>query len=174
MKKLLILNCCILLFSLSFTSCYTYQYATVSSHLKSDKNGLPYFENDTLLVSFAFTGENCPIDIEVYNKQDKPLYVLWKNSALIVGGKSYPLWTDESSITITTDGVTNYVYDNYFVSNSEGTVTKKEAVSFLPPRTAVTIKKYDLTRDFIELSDSDPFVNTKLNCIGGTDRKSVV
>ncbi|HNC30155.1 MAG TPA: hypothetical protein PKX08_09130, partial [Cyclobacteriaceae bacterium] len=71
------------------TGCSTYQYVTVSSPLKTQNEFIA--ENDTVKISYDFSGEQGPVKISIYNKLSTPLYVDWSKSALIIGDmrKSY-------------------------------------------------------------------------------------
>lgn len=73
------------------TGCSTYQYATLSSPLKKENQHKFSIENDTVTISYDFSGKEGPINVTVYNKLSIPLYVDWAKSALIVGNtrKSY-------------------------------------------------------------------------------------
>jgi hypothetical protein len=69
---------------LFFSSCASYQYLTLdSSQLgKNDRKEFNW-ENDTMRISYNFTGQNGPMHVNIYNKTQQPLYVNWKKSALI-------------------------------------------------------------------------------------------
>ena len=155
MRPLLFHLLSILVVLLSLSGCQSYQYVTVKSDLNNNDVGEYYIENDTVKVFFLFTGANGPVIIEVINKLDQPLYVNWKNSALIVDGKSHPLWMDIADVNINTDGVA-YSYPNgqFIGASSSGTITKKEPISFLPPATSVINDNYKLAGRHIDIPKS--------------------
>ena len=74
-------------FVLSFTSCTTYYYSQLRSNnievAKAD-DGQLVIENDTLSIAYTFYGENAPITISIFNKINRPLFVDWSNSAIII------------------------------------------------------------------------------------------
>ena len=74
---------------LIFSSCSTYQYATISSSTLS-MNGLQEFEfeNDTVRIIYNFYGENAPVTITIKNKLSVPIFVDWHNSSLNLNGRS--------------------------------------------------------------------------------------
>jgi uncharacterized protein YxeA len=77
-------NAIVLIFSLLLiTSCAKYQYATLNSDLKIDNTNQFIYENDTVRVNYWFAGENCPVQIRVFNKIKTPIYVDWKNRRLL-------------------------------------------------------------------------------------------
>jgi hypothetical protein len=85
MRKLLPLASFVLLFS----SCTTYQYMRVSGkNITANDNREFVMENDSVRVIYNFHGQNAPIHVEVLNKMDKPIYVDWSRSALIINDKA--------------------------------------------------------------------------------------
>lgn len=154
MKSLLQRLCIIMIITLLVSSCSTYQYATVSSNLNNNANGEQIIENDTVKVSFTFSGQNCPVSIKVLNNCDQPIYVNWKNSSLIIDGNNYPLWTNEAELNLKTEGYSYYLNENYFETSSYGTINKKEAVSFMPPKTTIINNKYNLVGEHIQIPKS--------------------
>src|SRR5215831_12435682 len=74
---------------LVYTSCSVYQYGTIGStglHL-NEKNEF-VAENDSLRIQYNFSGEDAPVKLMIWNKLDKPIYVDWQHSALVVNNKS--------------------------------------------------------------------------------------
>lgn len=123
------------------TSCSKYQYVTVQGDLKPNGNNYFSHETDTVQINYRFVGYNCPVQIEIINKIGTPLYVDWRKSALILDGKTFSYWRDESVIKTSTDGYeihwTNQV--SSATSSTEGTISRKEQVSFIPPRSSINI-----------------------------------
>lgn len=78
---------CIL--TLVFTSCapYTYFYSTMNSDdpytFKNSLNDF-YQTTDSVYVIYSFAGENAPITIDILNKKNKPIYVDWKKSGIVM------------------------------------------------------------------------------------------
>jgi hypothetical protein len=66
-------------------------------------------ENDTFRLAYSFSGQNCPLDIWIYNKQNIPLYIDWQKSSAIVNGNRISLW-DNSSEQITLIPPQSYVH----------------------------------------------------------------
>jgi hypothetical protein len=66
------------------SSCSIYQYNTLSSDI-----GEPFiFENDTVRVRYSFGDGN--VNLEIFNKAARPLYVDWSRSSLIIDGDPAP------------------------------------------------------------------------------------
>jgi len=82
-----------LLILLALSSCGpTYQYLTVdSSQLPKDQQKLFTMENDTMQLTYEFSGHGGQLTITVLNKTTQPLSVNWARSALINNGRSFNL-----------------------------------------------------------------------------------
>lgn len=121
------------------SSCLKYQYATVAGDLAKDKNRQFVFENDTLKVTYAFIGTDCPIQITIFNKFNTPIYVDWKKSALVIDERRFSYWKDESILNATVSGYdinwTTQVSTNDL--EAEGTIIRNEQISFIPPNSSI-------------------------------------
>lgn len=120
------------------TSCQSYLLNTVSSSntKKSDSTGVFKAENDSLVISYSFNGNNAPINIEIYNKMDEPLYVNWKKSAVIVADKAYSYIDDKIMINGTTTSIGTQLYKqgNTYTDGTIAAVAKlSKDESFIPP-----------------------------------------
>src|SRR4051812_46882763 len=71
-------------------SCSRYQYATINGSSGITTNDKLEFvaENDSLRLVYNFNGANAPINITIQNKLQKPVYIDWQRSALIVNDKA--------------------------------------------------------------------------------------
>lgn len=82
---ILILEC---VFALSSCSS-TYIYSTLNSaNAAIDKtdHGDFFYENDSLWISYSLRGADAPLQITVFNKLNKPLFIDWKKSLLVYNG----------------------------------------------------------------------------------------
>jgi len=135
---------------LTLTGCSVYQHVNLKSNLQqNDKLGY-LTENDSIAVKYSFNGQNGPIHIEFSNKSDKPFYIDWRKSALISNGQSISLWKDEARISASS---TEYKVhpENEFInstSNIEGSIVKKDKVTFVPPHSNVSVNSYILQSRF--------------------------
>jgi hypothetical protein len=142
MKKLSILSTA-LLFVLLFSSCEMYQFVTLSSDLPFDERFQFYSENSEVKAVYSFNGQGGPIHLELTNKKDKPLYVDWSKCALIINDRSYTLWTDEA--TIRGNALEFKVNpDNTLksITSFEGSISKQDKVTFIPPQTKIVRDSY--------------------------------
>lgn len=86
MKKLILIS----LILLSLYSCRsTYYYSTLSSdngYVENVENGDFLLDTDSLWIAYCFKGLGAPVQVTVFNKSNKALYVDWSRSALIIDG----------------------------------------------------------------------------------------
>jgi hypothetical protein len=74
------------------SSCTTYQYFTVdSSQLPKDDQRSMVMENDTMRLSYSFSGGGGPLTITVLNKTNQAIFIDWNKSALVCNDRSYSL-----------------------------------------------------------------------------------
>ena len=121
--------------AMATTSCMTYQYVTLSSNLEENIDHEFTFENDSLVIRYNFSGNNCPVNVYVENKLNTPLYVDWKRSAIIENKQSIPYWQDESFFEGNAQGAilkTDYVFSSTS-TDITGNIHRNESVTFLPP-----------------------------------------
>lgn len=154
------------------SSCKAYQLSTISSSSTAlDSTGVFKVENDSLALRYNFTGENEPINIEVFNKLNEPLYVNWAKSALIAADKAYSYASDIISIEGTTSSIsTRYGRGGSTVGDGSISATAKLSPyeSFIPPHSKITRTVYVLKNvGMAELAKSD-FHNTSLNYDDGS------
>ena len=154
MKNLFILGSLICLLS----ACSKYQIHTLNS-LKTPKDaqtGDFVVKNDTLEIVYKFGGENGPLEVQIKNKLDEPLYVNWKKSALIIGDKAISY--SGNTIALKAD-YTGTAEDAIFFSDFRlesgkitGTATLPEYVSFIPPKAKITRRLLNVTAKSINLA----------------------
>jgi hypothetical protein len=142
-----------LFFLLTCTSCANYQYSTVVSDTPKKPDGIHLFENDSVQIKYSFKGQDCPLDISIFNKLSVPLFVDWKKSSVIINQQRFPLWIDQSEINANTQGSTTVQWTNLIThsSSTTGTMIRSESVSFIPPQSYVTMKPILLQQDFFKL-----------------------
>lgn len=86
-------------------SCNRYQYVTIESqHAKSNAGQELVMENDSFNITYNFYGRNIPIEMKILNKLNKPVYVDWKRSSLIVDGKAVSYMPENLNIAGSSTG----------------------------------------------------------------------
>lgn len=139
MKKLTL----IILIATAMSSCKSYMISTVSSNDASteETSGAFFVENDSVKITYAFTGENSPLTVEVFNKLNEAVYVNWEQSAVVLDNKAHSFVADK----LTFDGKTNTTTpvfqpagstDSY--GNFAGSVNLSKNAAFLPPKSQTT------------------------------------
>lgn len=155
MKRLILITSVI---SFVIVSCSRYQINTLSSTntLKNQQTGDFEFENDSVKISYSFYGVNAPVHIQVYNKLNKPLYIDWKRSALIVDDKAVSYAGNEVPISGST--IADTYNWNRNASTTYGSVnavaTLPKDVAFIPPHTQINNDLLTVSKGSINIPDS--------------------
>ena len=141
---------------ISCTSCLKYQYATISSSFKKENSTEFLIENDTLRLTYDFSGEDGPVKILVYNKLSTPIYINWSKSALIMGDRRISYWSKNLIINATVNNLESGVARYIIASNGtvNGTITYDENLSFIPPKSSVTENQVTLRNQFFKIPSS--------------------
>lgn len=116
----------------------TYYYSTLSTNdegIVRGKFGEFIFETDTVQIAYSFDGKDGPILVSVQNKLDKPMYIDWFESVIVINdvATSYrdgkPLATDEPNVY-----KAKYEEERKSVkTTSSGFEYNPNYVSFVPP-----------------------------------------
>lgn len=122
-----------------FSSCTTYQYMAVQGKNINANDRQEYVvENDSLRITYNFHGQDAPINVEVKNKLDKPIYVDWSRSALIINEKaiSYSAATVPVSGTVTSTSYSapaGSLRSSVSQGNFSGSMGVPKDMEFIPP-----------------------------------------
>jgi len=130
---------------LLLSACKTYQLNTISSVNvpMDDKTGKFNVENDSVKITYSFSGKNAPINVAVYNKLNEPIYVDWKRSAYIIDKKATSFSDRAVKIDGTYDGATSqyhsgkYSGTSYTSGSLQATANLPENIMFIPPHAEV-------------------------------------
>ena len=130
--------------------CSTYQHVRLASTTQQNDQSAFVIENDSLNIIYSFYGQGGPIYMELLNKLDKPFYIDWRKSALIINGQSFSLWKDEARISGTTTEYRIIPERNiaYSTGNLEGTIARADKVTFIPPHSKIIVNSYNLHNQF--------------------------
>jgi len=157
--------------TLLFSSCVTYQYATINSSSVS-KNEKQEFviENDSLLLVYNFNGPDAPVNITIHNKLNVPMYIDWQRSAIIVNEKAISYVPDKVQIEGSYSGTSSsyvvpvnqtkpyssaYPYRTSVTSgNISATAGVPEQIAFVPPQTYVTKTPRGVTSQLMYVPDT--------------------
>ncbi len=104
-------------------------------------NGVFKLENDSVRITYNFSGMDAPLKIDIYNKLNDPVYVNWNNSALIIKEKAFSFIQSDIKIS----GNTSTVSENNrrsFYNYSEGSLNALAQLpnneGFIPPSSQIT------------------------------------
>ncbi|MFD0766529.1 hypothetical protein ACFQZI_16835 [Mucilaginibacter lutimaris] len=152
--------CCFILIS-----CSRYQLNVISSQNsnKNQQTGDLEFENDSVKIAYSFYGPDAPVTVNIQNKLDKPLYIDWQRSAMIIEGRAVSYVADKIAVNGRVDTQTDtYHYNtNSAFSNPSYTTGSINAVAnlpktatFLPPHSQASNTSIRLTQGFLSIPDS--------------------
>ena len=134
-----------LLIVLFFSSCTTYQYFTVDSvQLPKDDKQSFIAENDTMRLTYSFSGPGGLVTIAVFNKTAQTLTINWNRSALICNGQSFPLSQTNSTFTASS----SYIHGS-------GSVTLSGTVSVVPGSEVIPVQS-KINQDVLSIVTSLP------------------
>ncbi len=142
------------LFLLVFaSSCNRYQYLGINSEqVQKDDRQAFTIENDTLQIVYNFNGKNAPVNLLVRNKLNKPIYIDWKRSALIINDKAISYSPDEVALKGVVNGRTIDWVEG-FSSTQAGldvTATLPPGIQMIPPQSFVTKTPMGVTNKLLK------------------------
>lgn len=123
-----------------FSSCFTYQYLTISNS-SATINGKQFTATDsTLQVSYLFDSLNGRIGLVINNQSKQPVTIDWKKSSLITNGNAVSMYDNNVLFYAAKDS-------NQFIQNNltifTGGAILPEGSDFIPPN--AVIKRYTKT-----------------------------
>lgn len=165
-----------LLTSCLMSSCTTYQVMTVSSPVaQQNKSSEFIIDNDSLEISYNFNGQNGPIRMQIRNKLEKPCYVDWKRSALVVNDRAISYAAKTIEINGDLSGSSYSITRRYSVSNTElhATAEIPSDMDFLPPQAYVVRYLPAITNQPVEYLPDSIFTKKKLPATGAMENQIV-
>lgn len=131
----------LLSFVLILLSSCSYQYFTVSGDQvsRNEKNDF-VIENDTLRLTYRFSGDQGPVTITIYNKTNEPLEINWKKSALIMNKQAYGYYSPNLFLNGNVrQDTTHSVFSNRSdFTNLTAKVYVNEPTQFIPPKSSIS------------------------------------
>lgn len=154
------------------SGCSSYQYIAITGNAHQNRSQNFVVQNDTVKIIYSFKGNNFPVTVEVYNKLNKPLYVDWTNSALIIDGKTVSFWQDIAHLSGSSQGYTiKGQYGIYYsVGDLSGTIYKDEKVSFVAPESYVKATRFHLRTRFFNTDHNISEKKVNFSSANGLDR----
>jgi len=142
-----------LIFLSSCVPVYKAQLFNIEAVNLKDNEKAWVFENDRIKVKYDFWAQNGVMSFEVFNKLDSPIFIDWKNSALVYNGNKNDYWIDEvNSLSNSSSLAVNSLFlNNSVIQNGKSqSLTKSvrtERITFIPPRTNIRYSKFKLIND---------------------------
>jgi hypothetical protein len=124
------------LWSVFFCSCgarYTL-YHTDCNNSINKADSMYVFENDTVRIAYDFWQNKGKMSFSIYNKLGIPIFIDWKNSALIINDNKYAYWVEKETRNGTRKG---YVSNSASFSTENSVAVKDERVSSIPPHSKI-------------------------------------
>lgn len=152
------------------SSCSRYQYVTVKG-VDINQNEQQEFvvDNDTVMIRYNFNGLNAPINITIENKLNVPVYIDWRQSALIINDKAISYVPNTVPLTGTITG-SSVNWNRSNTSTSSGNIEVKamlnDDLGFIPPRSYINKNPMGVTNKFFSPLDS-AFRHEKLKLNNG-------
>jgi hypothetical protein len=150
-----------LLCAICFSSCMTYQYATVESNLAKNDNGEIIQENDSVQIRYKFSGEGCPVLVQIHNKLNTPLYINWERSSIVLDGRALNNKDNTLEFNGEIDGtletrqdpsITTYSTTSISSSSLSGKVQTPKKIGFIPPNSFVEdVLANSIRKDFFKI-----------------------
>jgi hypothetical protein len=156
------------LLSSCVSTSYVQLYKTEAPGLKTDGSAYLY-DNDTLAITYVLWADSGVMSYKLYNKTDKPLYIDWHKSNMVLNGHKLDYYQDETVSKSTTDysysntpaifqilsafghhSCGGYYYNEMIGSTTQGNAIRKERVTFIPPRSYIYRSEYTIARSLFK------------------------
>lgn len=163
MKKILPLFA--FLSSFFLFGCNQHQFIFIEPQQDQYATGGFKTENDSLEIRYNFSGENIPVKIKIKNKSEKPVYIDWKKSVVIIDGKKYNYWNENSHIELSS---TSYPLFYNIYTDTEGTIEKDERITYIAPRSYIETTRIFLQTTEFELLPENNFRSMRMRSGNGS------
>lgn len=145
-----------------FSSCYTYQFLTLSN-ANATNNGKQFTATDSVLqVNYLFDSLNGRMGLVINNKSQQPVIINWKKSSVITNGNAVTIYDNSVSFNSTTTAVP---YALQRTTATVGEAALPEGTDFLPPNS--TIKRF--TKNVTQNITNTTFTDTEKLVKQGND-----
>ncbi len=142
-----------LAFLILLVGCNRYQYLGISSdQLQKNEHQEFTIENDTLQMVYNFNGKNAPVNLVVRNKLDKPIFIDWKRSALIINDNAISYSPDQVAVQGIVNGSAINWSQGYSTTglNVNATASLPPGIQMIPPQSFVTRTPMGVTNKLLK------------------------
>lgn len=147
------LSLLILIASILTVSCNRYQYFTIGSKdARTNEAQELIVENDSFSITYNFNGLNAPVHMKVFNKLDRPVYLDWKRSSLIVNGQAISYMPGSLKISGAGSGSSFALTDNAAAYDGSFSATAELPVDWqlIPPQSYIIRIPLSVTSEFFK------------------------
>lgn len=133
-----------------FSSCSSYQFATLNSNLEQPFSDGFIYENDTIQLHYAFNGPNCPLHLSIYNKLEQPIYIDWNRSSLIINGETFPINPETAVFSAEYSEISTEFHNNTYTDGSSvGSIMNNDRSGFIPPQSLLKLDNVTVCSGFL-------------------------
>ena len=145
---------------IAVSSCNIHQYVSYSSELPKNEKGIYSFSDDSLSISYRFTGKNV-LEIELTNQTETLVFVDWNKSSIIYGDLSLPFVDNIATMSGTTTS-TEYINGASY-GNIKGTIEESSSKTYIPPKSKSIRQFTKLPTEYINrLKQNYPYEQVQL------------
>lgn len=158
-------NLLILTLSVLTVSCSRYQYVTISSeNARINESQELVMENDSFSITYNFYGADAPMHMVVQNKLNKPVYIDWKRSSLIINGQASSYMPGTMNISGSTSGTSVALTRGMSMHSGSfsATAALPEDWQWLPPKTHTTKAAGSVLPGFFNQLPDSQFMRMKI------------
>ncbi len=112
---------------------YVYHTGSNSRNVRAAQNEYIY-EDDTVKITYDFWCKKGRMSFSIYNKLSIPIFIDWKNSALIINDNKHTYWQERE---IKKGHSTYYITSIGSASTESSISVKEERISSMPPRSKI-------------------------------------
>ncbi|AXY75146.1 hypothetical protein D3H65_14670 [Paraflavitalea soli] len=142
-----------LAFLILLAGCNRYQYLGISSdQLQKNEHQEFTIENDTLQMVYNFNGQNAPVNLLVRNKLDKPIFIDWKRSALIINDNAISYSPDQVSVHGVVSASSISWTQGFSATDASvyGTANLPPGIQMIPPQSFITKTPLGITNKLLK------------------------
>lgn len=159
--------------AITAASCNRYQYITVNSNelKQGDKDKREFvIENDSVQITYNFSGADMPVNIRITNKLDRPIAIDWKRSALIINDQAISYVPDHVTTSGSASTSTFNWSRNWSTSYTSFSSTTPLPVGWqmIPPKSFIVRTPMGVTNTFLTNEHKSAFVKTQKILSDGT------
>ena len=152
----------------------TYYYSTLSTNdegIDRDDLGSFIFDTDSIQIAYSFRGQDGPIQISVYNKLDRPMYVDWSRSAIIINNVATSYHGEKTRLIGQSVYINTSPSGNTTKATTSGYEYNPDYVSFVPPMRKIEHCSLWLSNLNFDYIDKEAYKKTAIRDVNNQEVK---